>query len=210
MPMVFIGFTMLWFGWLGFNGGSGLAADGIAVNAVLVTIIAPAAGLVSWAAIQTLHAGHTSTLGLVSGALAGLVAITPAAGYVGPGPALIIGAVGGAVCYGGVLFMRNKSGIDDALDVFGVHGFGAIWGAIATGIFAAPSMVEAGYEGLIYGSIDLFIGQIVAVILTIAFCFAMSYAIIWVVSKFMRVRLTESEQAVGADISEHVEPSYIM
>ncbi|MBR4217284.1 MAG: ammonium transporter [Candidatus Methanomethylophilaceae archaeon] len=210
MPMVFIGFTMLWFGWLGFNGGSGLAADGIAVNAVLVTIIAPAAGLVSWAAIQTLHAGHTSTLGLVSGALAGLVAITPAAGYVGPGPALIIGAVGGAVCYGGVLFMRNKSGIDDALDVFGVHGFGAIWGAIATGIFAAPSMVKAGYEGLIYGSIDLFVGQIVAVILTIAFCFAMSYAIIWLVSKFMRVRLTESEQAVGADISEHVEPSYIM
>ncbi|MBE6521175.1 MAG: ammonium transporter [Thermoplasmata archaeon] len=210
MPMVFIGFTMLWFGWLGFNGGSGLAADGIAVNAVLVTIIAPAAGLVSWAAIQTLHAGHTSTLGLVSGALAGLVAITPAAGYVGPGPALIIGAVGGAVCYGGVLFMRNKSGIDDALDVFGVHGFGAIWGAIATGIFAAPSMVEAGYEGLIYGSIDLFIGQIVAIILTLAFCFAMSYAIIWLVSKFMRVRLTESEQAVGADISEHVEPSYIM
>ena len=210
MPMVFIGFTMLWFGWLGFNGGSGLAADGIAVNAVLVTIIAPAAGLVSWAAIQTLHAGHTSTLGLVSGALAGLVAITPAAGYVGPGPALIIGAVGGAVCYGGVLFMRNKSGIDDALDVFGVHGFGAIWGAIATGIFAAPSMVKTGYEGLIYGSIDLFAGQIVAVILTIAFCFAMSYAIIWLVSKFMRVRLTESEQAVGADISEHVEPSYIM
>ncbi|MBR4697816.1 MAG: ammonium transporter [Candidatus Methanomethylophilaceae archaeon] len=210
MPMVFIGFTMLWFGWLGFNGGSGLAADGIAVNAVLVTIIAPAVGLVSWAAIQTLHAGHTSTLGLVSGALAGLVAITPAAGYVGPGPALIIGAVGGAVCYGGVLFMRSKSGIDDALDVFGVHGFGAIWGAIATGIFAAPSMVEAGYEGLIYGSIDLFVGQIVAVILTIAFCFAMSYAIIWLVSKFMRVRLTESEQAVGADISEHVEPSYIM
>ncbi len=210
IPMVFIGFTLLWFGWLGFNGGSGLAADGIAINAVLVTVIAPAAGLVAWAVVQTLHAGHTSTLGLVSGALAGLVAITPAAGYVGPGPALVIGAVGGAICYGGVIFMRTKSGIDDALDVFGVHGFGAIWGAIATGIFASPSMVNPGYEGLIYGSIDLFAGQIAAVILTIVFCFAMSYAIIWVISKFIRVRLTENEEAIGADMTEHGEPSYNM
>ncbi len=210
MPMVFIGFTLLWFGWLGFNGGSGLAADGIAINAVLVTVIAPAAGLVAWAIIQTLHAGHTSTLGLVSGALAGLVAITPAAGYVGPGPALVIGAVGGAICYGGVIFMRTKSGIDDALDVFGVHGFGAIWGAVATGIFASPSMVNPGYEGLIYGSIDLFVGQIVAVILTIVFCFVMSYAIIWIISKFMRVRLNENEEAIGADMTEHGEPAYNM
>ncbi len=210
MPMVFLGFAMLWFGWLGFNGGSGLAADGIAINAVLVTIVAPAAGLVSWATIQTIHAGHTSTLGLVSGALAGMVAITPAAGYVGPGAALVIGAVGGAVCYGGVIFMRTRSGIDDALDVFGVHGFGAIWGAIATGLLASPGMVEAGYEGLVYGGISLFAGQIVAVVLTVLFCFAMSYGIIWVVSRLMRVRLTENEEAVGADMSEHGEPSYIM
>ncbi|MBR6205422.1 MAG: ammonium transporter [Candidatus Methanomethylophilaceae archaeon] len=210
MPMVFLGFAMLWFGWLGFNGGSGLAADGIAINAVLVTIVAPAAGLVLWATIQTIHAGHTSTLGLVSGALAGLVAITPAAGYVGPGAALVIGAVGGAVCYGGVIFMRTRSGIDDALDVFGVHGFGAIWGAIATGLLAAPGMVEAGYEGLVYGGVSLFAGQIVAVVLTVLFCFAMSYGIIWAVSRLMRVRLTENEEAVGADMSEHGEPSYMM
>ncbi|MBR4226084.1 MAG: ammonium transporter [Candidatus Methanomethylophilaceae archaeon] len=210
MPMVFIGFTMLWFGWLGFNGGSGLVADGIAINAVLVTLVAPAAGIVAWAIIQTIHAGHTSTLGLVSGALAGLVAITPAAGYVGPGPALVIGAVGGAVCYAGVIFMRTRSGIDDALDVFGVHGFGAIWGAVATGIFASPSMVAEGYEGLLYGSADLFLGQIVAVALTIAFCFAMSYAIIWAISKLMRVRLDENEEAIGADMSEHGEPAYMI
>ncbi len=208
MPMVFIGFALLWFGWLGFNGGSGLAADGIAVNAVLVTMVAPAAAMIAWAIIQYIHVGHTSALGLISGALAGLVAITPAAGFVGPGPAIIIGVIGGALCYCGVLFMRNKSGADDALDVFGVHGVGGIWGAIATGLFANPDMVAEGYEGLFYGGVDLFIGQIVAVVCTLVFCFAMSYALIWVISKFMRVRLSEEEETIGADISELGEPSY--
>ena len=208
MPMVFIGFAMLWFGWLGFNGGSGLAADGIAVNAVAVTVIAPAAGMISWAAMQYRHAGHTSALGLISGALAGLVAITPAAGYVGPGPAIIFGLVGGAVCYYGVMFMRNGSGADDALDVFGVHGVGAIWGAIATGLFANPDMVKEGYEGLFYGGLDLFAGQIAAVMVTVVFCFCASYLLIWVVSRFVRVRLNEDEEAIGADISELAEPSY--
>ncbi|AGI47991.1 ammonium transporter [Thermoplasmatales archaeon BRNA1] len=208
MPMVFIGFAMLWFGWLGFNGGSGLAADGTAVNAVVVTMIAPAAGMISWAAVQYRQMGHTGALGLISGALAGLVAITPAAGYVKPGPAIIIGLVAGVVCYYGVLFMRSRSGADDALDVFGVHGVGAIWGAVATGLFANPSMVADGYEGLFYGGISLFLGQIAAVIVTVAFCFAASYLLIWVISRFVRVRLTEEEEAVGADISELAEPSY--
>ena len=208
MPMVFIGFAFLWFGWLGFNGGSGLAADGTAINAIVVTIVAPAAGMVSWALVQYRHVGHTGALGLISGALAGLVAITPAAGYVKPGVAIVIGLVGGAVCYYGVLFMRSRSGTDDALDVFGVHGVGAIWGAIATGLFANPAMVPAGYEGLFYGSANLFLGQIVAVIVTLAFCFAASYLLIWAVSKFVRVRLNEEEEAIGADISELAEPSY--
>jgi Amt family ammonium transporter len=208
MPMVFIGFGLLWFGWLGFNGGSGLAADGVAVNALVMTMIAPAAAMITWAIVQYIHVGHTNALGLISGALAGMVAITPAAGFVTTGAAIVIGAVGGVVCYFGVLVMRNKSGVDDALDVFGVHGMGGIWGAIATGIFASPDFVSAGYEGLIYGSADLFIGQIVAVIATIAFCFLMSYALIWLISKVMRVRLTEEEETIGADISELGEPSY--
>ena len=208
MPMVFIGFGLLWFGWLGFNGGSGLGADGIAINAFVMTMIAPAAAMITWAIVQYIHVGHTSALGLISGALAGMVAITPAAGFVTTGAAIVIGAVGGVVCYFGVLLMRNKSGADDALDVFGVHGMGGIWGAIATGIFASPDFVTEGYEGLIYGSADLFIGQIVAVIATLLFCFAMSYGLIWVISKFMRVRLTEEEETIGADISELGEPSY--
>ena len=208
MPMVFIGFGLLWFGWLGFNGGSGLAADGVAVNALVMTMIAPAAAMITWAIVQYIHVGHTSALGLISGALAGMVAITPAAGFVTTGAAIAIGAIGGVVCYFGVLVMRNKSGVDDALDVFGVHGMGGIWGAIATGIFASPDFVSAGYEGLIYGSVDLFIGQIVAVVATLVFCFAMSYALIWLISKFMRVRLSEEEETIGADISELGEPSY--
>ena len=208
MPMVFIGFGLLWFGWLGFNGGSGLGADGIAVNALVMTMIAPAAAMITWAIVQYIHVGHTSALGLISGALAGMVAITPAAGFVTTGAAITIGAVGGVVCYFGVLIMRNKSGADDALDVFGVHGMGGIWGAIATGIFASPDFVAEGYEGLIYGSTSLFLGQIVAVLATLAFCFTVSYALIWMVSKFMRVRLNEEEETIGADISELGEPSY--
>ena len=208
MPMVFIGFGLLWFGWLGFNGGSGLAADGVAVNALVMTMIAPAAAMITWAIVQYIHVGHTNALGLISGALAGMVAITPAAGFVTTGAAIMIGAVGGVVCYFGVLIMRSKSGVDDALDVFGVHGMGGIWGAIATGIFASPDFVSAGYEGLIYGNTALFVGQIIAVIATIAFCFAMSYALIWLISKVMRVRLSEEEETIGADISELGEPSY--
>lgn len=208
LPMVFIGFTLLWFGWLGFNGGSGLAADGIAINAIVVTQISMAVSMAVWALIQYFHTGHVGVLGLISGGVAGLVAITPAAGYVNATSAIIIGIVVAPLCYYGVLFMRRKSGIDDALDVFGVHGIGGIWGSIATGIFALESMGGAG--GLIEGATDLFVGQIVAVIITMVYCFAVSYAIIWIISKFMQVRLSEDEEAIGADIAEHGEPSYII
>jgi Amt family ammonium transporter len=208
LPLVFIGFTLLWFGWLGFNGGSGLAADGIATNAILVTQLSMATAMAVWALIQYFHTGHVGVLGLISGGVAGLVAITPAAGYVTASSAIIIGAVCAPICYFGVLFMRRKSGIDDALDVFGVHGLGGIWGSVATGIFALESM--GGAAGLIEGGTDLFVGQIVAVIITLVYCFAMSYVIIFLVSKVTPVRLSEDEEAIGADIMEHGEPSYII
>ena len=145
---------------------------------------------------------------MVSGGVAGLVAITPAAGYVSVTSSIIIGAVGAMVCYSGVLFMRRRSGIDDALDVFGVHGIGGIWGSVATGIFALESM--GGAAGLIEGSTDLFVGQIVAVVITLVYCFAVSFAIIWILSKVMQVKLSEDEEAIGADLAEHGEPSYII
>ncbi len=208
LPLVFIGFALLWFGWLGFNGGSGLSADGIAANAMVVTQLSMAASMTVWALIQYFHTGHVGVLGLVSGGVAGLVAITPAAGYVDATSALVIGMVCAPICYYGVYFMRKKSGIDDALDVFGVHGIGGIWGSIATGIFAKEAM--GGAAGLIEGATDLFVGQVAAAVLTLLYCFAASYLIIWVISRFTSVRLNEDEEAIGADIVEHGEPSYLI
>ena len=208
LPLVFLGFALLWFGWLGFNGGSGLAADGIAANAILVTQLSMAVSMAVWALIQYFHVGHVGVLGLISGGVAGLVAITPAAGYVTASSAIVIGAVSAPICYFGVLFMRRKSGIDDALDVFGVHGLGGIWGSVATGIFALESM--GGAAGLIDGGTDLFVGQVVAAAITLAYCFAVSFSIIFLISRFMTVRLSEDEEAIGADIMEHGEPSYII
>ena len=208
LPLVFIGFALLWFGWLGFNGGSGLSADGIAANAMVVTQLSMAASMTVWALIQYFHTGHVGVLGLISGGVAGLVAITPAAGYVDATSALVIGMVCAPICYYGVYFMRKKSGIDDALDVFGVHGIGGIWGSIATGIFAKEAM--GGAAGLIEGATDLFVGQVAAAVLTLVYCFAASYLIIWVISRFTAVRLNEDEEAIGADIVEHGEPSYLI
>lgn len=210
IPMVFIGTLLLWVGWFGFNGGSGLAADGVAINAIIVTQISAAFAAAAWGLIQYFHVGRVGVLGMVAGAVAGLVAITPAAGYVGPSEAILIGLVGGAVCYLGVMAMHRIKGMDDSLDVFGIHGIGGIWGAVATGIFAVPAMVPAGYEGLIYGSTSLFVGQIVAVAATLAFAFGVSYLIMKMISRFMDVRLTEDEERIGADIIEHGEPSYNM
>lgn len=207
LPLVFIGFALLWFGWIGFNGGSGLSADGIAVNAIAVTQISMVASMAVWCLMQYARTGRVGVLGMISGAVAGLVAITPAAGYVTPSSSIMIGAIGGAVCYCGVILMR-RTGIDDALDVFAIHGIGGVWGAIATGIFAVGTM--AGTSGLIEGGIDLLTGQIVTSAMTLAYCFAMSYGIIWVISRFVSVRLSEDEEAVGADLVEHGEPSYII
>ncbi len=207
IPMVFFGCFLLWFGWFGFNGGSGLAANGQAISAITVSMIASVCALAAWAVVQYLHVGRVGVLGLAAGSIAGLVAITPAAGYVTPLTAVPIGLVGGVVCYFGVIFMREKSGIDDALDVMGVHGIGGIWGAIATGIFAENNC-DVG--GLITGSWELFVGNIVAVIVTVVFCFVVSYVIIWALGKVMRVRATEDEELIGQDLVEHGEPAYVM
>ena len=152
--------------------------------------------------------GRVGVLGMIAGSIAGLVGITPAAGYVGVPESMFIGAVAGVLCFFAVRYTKSKGFVDDALDVFAVHGVGGIWGAIATGIFAIPEM-SGGKEGLIYGSADLFIGQMVAVLATLGFCFIVSYAIIWCLSKLMRVRVTEEEELVGQDIIEHGENAYM-
>lgn len=207
IPFAFLGAMFLWIGWFGFNGGSSGAADGVAVHAFFTTQIAGACGMAAWAIVQYLKVGRVGVLGLIAGGISGLVAITPGAAYVGFAESMVIGAAGGALCFLTVRFIRSKTRFDDALDVFGVHGVGGIWGAVATGIFAKPSL--SGVDGLIYGGTDLFLGQIVAVAVTLVFCFAASYVIIWVISKFMKVRISDDEEAIGQDIVEHGEPAYL-
>ncbi len=207
IPFAFLGAALLWIGWFGFNGGSSGAADEVAVHAFFTTQIAGACGMAAWAVAQYLTVGRVGVLGLIAGAISGLVAITPGAAYVGFAESMLIGAVGGVLCFMAVRLIRSKTKFDDALDVFGVHGIGGIWGAISTGIFAKSSL--SGVDGLIYGGVDLFVGQIVAVAVTLVFCFAVSYAIIWVISKFMTVRISDDEEAIGQDIVEHGEPAYL-
>ena len=208
IPLAFLGCALLWVGWIGFNGGSALAADGTAVRAVIMSMAAAGCGMMAWAAVQYLVVGRVGVLGMIAGSIAGLVGITPAAGYVGMPESMFIGAVAGLLCFFAVRWTKGRGRFDDALDVFAVHGVGGIWGAIATGLFAIPAL-SGGKTGLIYGSVDLVVGQIVAVIGTLAYCFVISYAIIWCLSKLMRVRVTEEEELVGQDLIEHGENAYM-
>ncbi len=207
IPFAFLGAMLLWIGWFGFNGGSGLEANGQAIHAMFVSQLAAAAAMMAWAVCQYVVVGRIGVLGLVSGGIAGLVAITPGAGYVGIPAAFVIGLVGGALCFFAVRYIHSKCNFDDALDVFGVHGVGGIWGGIATGLFAESKFTD-GINGLLFGGTDLFIGQICAIVITIVFCFVVSYAIIFILSKFMAVRIPEAEEPIGQDIVEHGEPAY--
>ena len=215
VPLMFIGCFLLWIGWFGFNCGSAGAFNDIAILAGINTFIASCASTVVWIVIQYLHVGRVNVTGLCAGVLAGLVGITPGCGYVDPWASVIIGAVAAAVCYFGIIFMRSRSGIDDALDVMGVHGFGGIWGAISVGIFAVTTYGSTEYGGLIEGSLNLLGGQVASVIITLVYCFVVSFVIMKVIDLVMKrfgkgAALTESEQMVGADTVEHGEPSYVM
>lgn len=219
IPLTFLGAMILWIGWLGFNGGSGILIDGQAVRICFVTMVASAAGLLTWAVCQYSLTGRVGALGLITGAIAGLVAITPGCAYVSTAAAFVIGIGGALVCYCSIRYFHSKSDkVDDALDVFALHGVGGIWGAIATGIFAeacytgsadATGNYIPGPAGLVFGGgVDLVLGQICSVLITLVFCFSVSYAIIWVISKFIKVRVTADEEVIGQDIVEHGEPAY--
>jgi ammonium transporter, Amt family len=201
IPMTLLGAALLWFGWFGFNAGSALAANGIAANAFLVTNTSAAAGAMAWLAASW-YRGRPSSLGVVSGAVAGLVAITPAAGYVGVGSAIVIGMIGGLVCYATLLFRVNK-GLDESLDAWAIHGMGGLWGAIATGIFATAAI--GGYSGLLEGNVDQFIANIVGALAALAYAFVVSLALAWIVDKAIGLRVSEEEEYVGLDISQHGE-----
>jgi Amt family ammonium transporter len=203
-----LGAGLLWFGWFGFNAGSALAANGLAANAFVVTNIAAAMGALTWMTVSWIRHGHPSVLGMAAGAVAGLVGITPAAGFVSPSAALLIGFGAGVACFFAVELLKNKAHIDDALDVFAVHGVGGIWGAIATGIFAKQSINDLGADGLLYGGADQFVKQVVAVVVVAAFAAAASWGILKAIDLTIGLRVAEQEEVLGLDSSQHGELAY--
>ncbi len=201
IPMTLLGAALLWFGWFGFNAGSALAANGVAANAFLVTNISAAAGALSWLGASW-YRGKPSSLGMVSGAIAGLVAITPAAGYVGVASAIIIGAIAGLICYGAMLF-RLKKGLDESLDAWAVHGMGGLWGAFATGIFATAAI--GGYSGLIEGNVQQFVSNAIGALAALVYALVITLVLAYVIDRTIGLRVSEEEEYVGLDISQHGE-----
>ena len=201
IPIALLGAAMLWFGWFGFNAGSALAANGLAANAFVVTNTAAAAGALTWMCASWYH-GRPASLGVVTGAVAGLVAITPAAGYVTPLAAIVIGVIAGLLCYSMMLF-RIRKGLDESLDAWSVHGMGGLWGALATGLFASAAVNS--YTGLFYGNPKQFLVQLVAALAAVAYAFVVTYILATVVEKTIGLRVTDDEEYVGLDISQHGE-----
>ena len=208
LPMVLLGATLLWFGWFGFNAGSALGANALAANAFVVTQAAAAAATVSWIIVEWKVNGKPTVLGAASGCIAGLVAITPAAGFVAPMPSVIIGLIAGVVCYFAVAVLKEKLGYDDALDAFGVHGIGGTWGAIATGIWATTEVNPDGANGLFYGETHLFVAQLISIVVAYALAIAGTYILFKIVSSFTSIRADEAEELTGLDIVEHGERGY--
>jgi Amt family ammonium transporter len=201
IPMTLLGAALLWFGWFGFNGGSALAANGLAANAFIVTNTAASSGALAWLLASWIK-GKPGSLGIVSGAIAGLVAITPAAGFVDPLSAIVIGGVAGVICYYAMLF-RISRGIDESLDAWAIHGIGGFWGAIATGIFAS-----VGATGLILGNEEQFIAQLIGAVAAMTYAFILTLIIAKFVDLTVGLRVTDEEEYVGLDISQHGEVAY--
>ncbi len=203
LPFTVIGAGLLWVGWFGFNAGSALAADGIAASAFVATQVAAAAGALAWLAVEWAYRGTPTILGAASGAVAGLVAITPAAGFVGPVSAVLIGLGGGVVCYLGV-FLKNKMGYDDALDVLGIHGIGGTWGALATGLFASVG----GGTGLFFGNPGQVLIQALGVGVTWVFVGLGTFVILKIVDGVVGLRVSKEDEVLGLDLTQHSERAY--
>ena len=207
IPFVVMGAAFLWFGWYGFNAGSALAADGLSVSAFLVTHIAAAAAALTWAIIDWIIERKSTLVGISTGAVAGLVAITPAAGFVDLTGALVIGVVVSLVCFFMVAVVKQKFGYDDSLDAFGVHGIGGIIGAVLTGVFATPA-IQGAYSGLLAGNVHQLVVQLTAVSVTVVYSGVMTFVLYKVVEKFVGLRANKQEESVGLDETMHNEIAY--
>jgi Amt family ammonium transporter len=209
LPFTVMGAGLLWFGWFGFNAGSALEASGLAASAFVATNTGAAAAALGWMFTEWMSRGKPTVLGAASGAVAGLVAITPASGYVGPVASILIGGLAGFFCYTACNF-KSKLGYDDSLDVVGVHGVGGTWGAIATGLFATKTVNEAGGDGLFYGNPAQLGTQVVAVLATMALAVVMTTIILKVVDALVGLRVSEEEEVAGLDLSQHSETAYVL
>ena len=209
IPLVFLGAAILWFGWFGFNAGSALGANGLAVHAFITTNTSAATALLSWMLVERMLRGRPTLLGAATGAVVGLVAITPAAGFVPVWASLVIGGLVSPICYFALGYLKVKLGYDDALDAFGCHGVGGIWGGIATGLFAQKSINPAAqWNGLVFGDTQLFHAQLFSILVTIMLAAAGTGIILGMIKLILELRVTVSDEAVGLDISEHSENAY--
>ena len=209
IPFVVLGATILWFGWFGFNAGSALKADGLAAHAFMTSAIASASALLSWMLLDIINDRKTTLVGASTGLVIGLVAITPGAGFVPIWSSFIIGALVSPICYYGVILIKKKLKIDDALDAFGCHGIGGIWGGIATGIFGKSSINPvAKWDGLVYGEWRLFAAQIEGILITIVIAVVGTLICVAIVRIFTTLRVTDREERIGLDISQHGENAY--
>ena len=206
LPFAVLGAGLLWFGWFGFNAGSALGANGTAANAFVTTHVATAVAGLTWAICDWLWHKKATTLGMITGAVAGLVAITPACGFVSPMSAIWIGMGASIICFIAVTFIKAVFKYDDTLDAFGVHGVGGIWGALATGIWAEKSV--GGFDGLLHGNPGQFLIQLKAVLVTMVYSFVVSFVLLKLVDKFIGLRVTEHEERVGLDLTQHKEAGY--
>jgi ammonium transporter, Amt family len=207
LPLTIIGASLLWFGWFGFNAGSAVASGALATSAFVVTNTATAAAALAWMGAEWLYYGKPTALGAASGAVAGLVAITPASGFVGPISSIWIGLGAGVVCYVAVV-VKGRLGYDDALDAFGIHGIGGSWGAVATGLFASKAINPAGADGLFFGNPGQVGIQLIAVAASWVFAFVGTYVILKVVDLFIGLRVTHEEEVTGLDLTQHNEAAY--
>lgn len=209
IPFVVLGASLLWFGWFGFNAGSALAADGLAAHAFMTSAISSAAALVSWMLIDVIKDGKPTLVGASTGLVVGLVAITPGAGFVPIWSSYIIGALVSPICYFTMNFIKHKLKIDDALDAFGCHGIGGVWGGIATGLFAKTSINSvAKWDGLVFGNVHLFVAQVLSIIITAAVAVIGTLICIGIIRIFTPLRVDQKEEALGLDISQHGENAY--
>jgi Amt family ammonium transporter len=209
LPFTVMGAALLWFGWFGFNAGSALTAGGLATNAFVVTNTAAASATLAWMFSEWAIRGKPTVLGAASGAVAGLVAITPASGYVGPLAAVVIGGVAGFLCYN-ACNLKTKLGYDDSLDVVGVHGVGGTWGAIATGLFATKAINAAGADGLFYGNPGQLWNQVIGIVAAGALGFGLTTVILKILDATMGLRVTDEEEVEGLDLSQHSETAYAL